>query len=130
MRFDGRVALITAAASGIGRATAEIISAEGGTVVAVDTDEGRLKDMIGALQAAGGRAHAHRADALDATQVDNVVERRRVNTATSISSSTRWRKHHHSPARRHRGELTLPEWQQLLAFNLDGTFLSAVRWCR
>ena len=46
MRFEGRVALITAAASGIGRATAEIISAEGGTVVAVDTDEGRLKDMV------------------------------------------------------------------------------------
>jgi len=31
------VRLITAAASGIGRSTAEIISAEGGTVVAVDT---------------------------------------------------------------------------------------------
>jgi len=56
MRFEGRVALITAAASGIGRATAEIISAEGGTVVAVDTDEGRLKDMVSAIQSAGGRA--------------------------------------------------------------------------
>ena len=34
MRFEGRVALITAAASGIGRATADIICAEGGTVAA------------------------------------------------------------------------------------------------
>ena len=66
MRFDGRVALITAAASGIGRATAEIIGAEGGTVAAVDADEGRLKDAVGAIQAAGGRAHPYRADALDA----------------------------------------------------------------
>jgi NAD(P)-dependent dehydrogenase (short-subunit alcohol dehydrogenase family) len=32
MRFEGRIALITAGASGIGRATADIITAEGGTV--------------------------------------------------------------------------------------------------
>src|SRR6266498_2647356 len=107
MRFDGRVALITAAASGIGRATAEIISAEGGTVVAVDTDEGRLKDMIGALQAAGGRAHAHRADALDAAQVVNAVGGSTIILRPAATVD----------------ELTLPEWQQLLAFNLDGTFL-------
>ena len=42
MRFENRVALITAAASGIGRATAEIIGAEGGIVVGVDTDKSRL----------------------------------------------------------------------------------------
>ena len=124
MRFDGRVALITAAASGIGRATAEIISAEGGTVVAVDTDEGRLKDMIGALQAAGGRAHAHRADALDATQVDNVVERAASDHGhidifvNAVGGSTIIPR----PAATV-DELTLPEWQQLLAFNLDGIFL-------
>jgi NAD(P)-dependent dehydrogenase (short-subunit alcohol dehydrogenase family) len=33
MRFDGKVAVITAAASGIGRATADIIGREGGIVV-------------------------------------------------------------------------------------------------
>lgn len=124
MRFEGRVALITAAASGIGRATAEIISAEGGTVVAVDTDEGRLKDLVVALEAAGGRAHAHRADALDAVQVDGVVERavrehghidilvNAVGGSTIISKPA-------APV----DELTLPEWRQLLTFNLDGTFL-------
>ena len=37
MRFADQVALITAAASGIGRATAEIIGAEGGVVIGVDT---------------------------------------------------------------------------------------------
>ena len=124
MRFDGRVALITAAASGIGRATAEIISAEGGTVVAVDTDEARLKDMIGALQAAGGRAHAHRADALDPAQVDNVVERAASDhghidiLVNAVGGSTIIPR----PAATV-DELTLPEWQQLLTFNLDGTFL-------
>ena len=124
MRFDGRVALITAAASGIGRATAEIIGAEGGIVVAVDTDEGRLKDAVGAIQTAGGRAQAHRADALDAVQVDSVVERavrehghvdilvNAVGGSTIIPRSAATV-----------DELTLAEWQQLLTFNLDGTFL-------
>jgi NAD(P)-dependent dehydrogenase (short-subunit alcohol dehydrogenase family) len=124
MRFDGRVALITAAASGIGRATAEIISAEGGTVVAVDTDEGRLKDMVSAIQSAGGRAHAYRADALDAVQADTVVERAVTEhghidiLVNAVGGSTIISR----PAATV-DELTLPEWQQLITFNLDGTFL-------
>ena len=124
MRFDGRVALITAAASGIGRATADIICADGGTVALVDNDEGRLKDAVAAIQAAGGRAHAYRADALDATQVNEVVERvvrehghvdilvNAVGGSTIISRPA-------APV----DELSLSEWQQLLAFNLEGTFL-------
>lgn len=124
MRFDGRIALITAAASGIGRATADIICAEGGTVAAVDNDEGRLKDAVAAIQASGGRVHAYRADALDATQVNEVVERvvrehghvdilvNAVGGSTIISR----------PAATV-DELSLADWQQLLTFNLDGTFL-------
>jgi NAD(P)-dependent dehydrogenase (short-subunit alcohol dehydrogenase family) len=47
MRFRDKVALITAAGSGIGRATAEIIASEGGLVTGVDTDKARL-DCAGA----------------------------------------------------------------------------------
>ena len=124
MRFDGRVALITAAASGIGRATADIICGEGGIVALVDNDEGRLKDAVAAIQTAGGRAHAYQADALDETQVNEVVERvvrehghvdilvNAVGGSTTISR----------PAATV-DELSLSEWQQLLAFNLEGTFL-------
>ena len=43
MRFNGKVAVITAAASGICRAAAGIIVKEGGLVVGIDTDEARLK---------------------------------------------------------------------------------------
>jgi NAD(P)-dependent dehydrogenase (short-subunit alcohol dehydrogenase family) len=56
MRFTGQVALITAAASGIGKATAEIVGREGGTVVGVDTDQGRLEKVVATLRDAGGRA--------------------------------------------------------------------------
>jgi len=124
MRFEGRIALITAGASGIGRATADIIGAEGGTVVLVDTDKVRLDAAVSSLQKAGGRAHGHRADALDALQVEEVVTAVAaahgridilVNAVGGSTVITR--------AAATVDELTLAEWQRLLAFNLDGTFL-------
>ena len=39
MRFQNKIAIITAAASGIGRASADIMAAEGALVVMVDKDE-------------------------------------------------------------------------------------------
>src|SRR5437867_1692126 len=57
MRFQGKIALITAAGRGIGRATAEIIGREGGTVVAVDVDKDALDQVVGAVRTGGGVAH-------------------------------------------------------------------------
>src|SRR5439155_19742083 len=74
MRFRDQVAVITAAASGIGKATAEIIGSEGGIVVAVDTDQGRLDKAMAGIRDAGGRAHGRRADALDAANVQDVAD--------------------------------------------------------
>jgi NAD(P)-dependent dehydrogenase (short-subunit alcohol dehydrogenase family) len=124
MRFDKRVALITAGASGIGRATADIISAEGGTVVAVDTDKARLEATLAAIQTAGGRAYGRQADALDPHQVEDVVkavvsEHGRIDIlVNAVGGSTIIPKPGATV-----DELTLPEWQRLIAFNLDGTFL-------
>ena len=124
MRFTDRVALITAAASGIGRATADIMAAEGATIIAVDNHRERLAATVSALRAAGGQAHARSADALDAAQVDALVADvsrefgridilvNAVGGSTIIPSSGR-----------HVDALTLPEWQRLIAFNLDATFL-------
>ena len=124
MRFADQVALITAAASGIGRATAEIIGAEGGVVIGVDTDPSRLEAAMAAIRDAGGRAHARRADALDPAQVSEVVdgvvrEHGRIDIlVNAVGGSTIIPR----PAAAV-DELTLAEWQRLIVFNLDGTFL-------
>jgi 2-polyprenyl-3-methyl-5-hydroxy-6-metoxy-1,4-benzoquinol methylase len=73
MRFQDKVALITAAGAGIGRATADTMAREGAIVIGVDTDQARLDAMVAAIAEAGGRAHAQCANALDPTQVDAVV---------------------------------------------------------
>ena len=124
MRFEGKVALITAAANGIGRATAAIMAREGATVIAVDNHQGRLDEALPALRLGGGKADGRLVDALDAAQVDQLVaevERdhgridiliNAVGGSTVIDKPTATTE-----------QLTLSDWQKLIAFNLDGTFL-------
>lgn len=57
-RFDGMVAVVTGAAQGIGHATAERLAREGATVVVADRAEGPAGDVVEAIKAQGGRAHA------------------------------------------------------------------------
>src|SRR5713101_895628 len=127
MRFQDRVAIITAAASGIGKATAEIIGREGGIVVGVDTDHGRLDKAMTAIRDAGGRAHPRRADALDAANVQAVVdsvirEHERIDIlVNAVGGSTIIPR----PAATV-DELTLAEWQRLIAFTWTGRFSSAM----
>ena len=124
MRFEKRVALITAAGRGIGRATAEIIGREGGTVVAVEIDKEVLDHTVGAVRAAGGAAHGLVADALDAAQVASVVQRvvgehGRIDIlVNAVGGSTIIARPGATV-----DELTLDDWQRLLHFNLTGTFL-------
>ncbi len=124
MRFQGKVALITAAGAGIGRATAAIIGREGGSVVAVDLDQGLLDGLATDVTAAGGTALGIRADALDAVAVEGVVHRAvesfgRIDVLVNAVGGSTVISKPAAPL----DELTLAEWQKLLDFNLTGTFL-------
>jgi NAD(P)-dependent dehydrogenase (short-subunit alcohol dehydrogenase family) len=121
MRFQGKVALITAAASGIGRATADIIAREGGIVLAVDTHEQRLTTAVAAM---GETAHAVPADALDEAQVNALVAdaARRFGHIDILVNAVGGSTIIADPAATTE-QLTLAEWQALLHFNLTGTFL-------
>src|SRR5262249_25294939 len=88
MRFTGKIALITAFANGIGRATAEIMVREGATVVGVDNHRDRLDDAVAVLRAAGGTAHGWLCDALDAGQFDATIAQAVQSSAGSTSWST------------------------------------------
>jgi NAD(P)-dependent dehydrogenase (short-subunit alcohol dehydrogenase family) len=124
MRFRDKVALITAAASGIGRATADIMAKEGAVVVAVDNHEERLDRMVAELRAAGGRAHRRLCNALDAAEVDATVasiaqEFGRIDIlVNAVGGSTIIGK-----AGAAVEELSFADWQRLIDFNLSGTFL-------
>jgi NAD(P)-dependent dehydrogenase (short-subunit alcohol dehydrogenase family) len=124
MRFQDKVALITAAASGIGRATADIMAKEGGIIVAVDNNAERLDRTIAELTAAGGRAHGRLCNALDAAQVDPLVaavvrEFGRIDIlVNAVGGSTIIAKSGATV-----DELSFDDWRALIDFNLSGTFL-------
>jgi meso-butanediol dehydrogenase/(S,S)-butanediol dehydrogenase/diacetyl reductase len=69
-RFEGRVALITAAAQGIGSAVARRIAAEGGSVVVTDLQEDKLAELAAEL---GDRALAVRVDVTSRADIDAAV---------------------------------------------------------
>jgi NAD(P)-dependent dehydrogenase (short-subunit alcohol dehydrogenase family) len=69
----GRVAIVTGAGSGIGRATARRLAAEGARVVVNDIDGDAAATTAGDIEAAGGVAIAHPGDVSDSSYIDGLV---------------------------------------------------------
>jgi meso-butanediol dehydrogenase / (S,S)-butanediol dehydrogenase / diacetyl reductase len=113
-RFDGKVVLITGAASGIGAATARRFADEGARVVIADLNEKGARDVADAI---GGLAV--RADVSNPADVEAMVAR-------AVDAYGRLDVLHNNATQVETGplvNLTLEGWNRTLAVNLTGTFL-------
>ena len=117
--FDGKVALVTGAASGIGRASAQIFGRRGAAVLVCDVNDEGGEETVSLIEAAGGEAAYRHLDISDAAAVEAAV-RAAVDTFGGLHCA-------HNNA----GVVGLPlridktpldSWDEVIAVNLTGTF--------
>jgi NAD(P)-dependent dehydrogenase (short-subunit alcohol dehydrogenase family) len=120
--LDGKVAIVTGASSGIGRAIAALFAAEGAHVVVAARRRERLDSLVDAIEGAGGTACAIAGDIADEAHAAELVDTATaryggvdiaVNNAGSIGPMSA------TP------EVTRQAWDETIAVNLTGAFLGA-----
>jgi 3-oxoacyl-[acyl-carrier protein] reductase len=74
MSLSGRVALVTGASQGIGRACALRLAKEGAAVAAAARNQEKLNELVGEISAAGGKAAAFALDVSNEEQIKNTVK--------------------------------------------------------
>ena len=74
MKFEGKVAIVTGAASGIGKATAILFAQEGAYVYACDLDEGALKNVVDQNQNLPGKIIPYKLNVTDREEISNFAE--------------------------------------------------------
>ena len=121
MRLEGKVALVTGAGSGIGRAAALLLAREGARVGALGRDREELDAVVAEIRGAGGEAVALVADVARPDEVSAAVGRvaeewNRLDVVfANAGVNGVW-----APLE----ELTPDDWDETLSINLRGTFLT------
>jgi NAD(P)-dependent dehydrogenase (short-subunit alcohol dehydrogenase family) len=117
---EGKVALVTGAGSGIGRASALTFAREGARVIVSDLDVEGGAETLDAIRKAGGEASFIQADVSRENDVANLIQQT-VATFDRLDCAHNNAGLSGSPSALH--EMTVDEWQRVLAVNLTGVFL-------
>ena len=122
MQLAGKVAVITGAARGLGRAYAEALAAEGAAIVAADLND--CSDTVAAVESAGGRAIATTADVSDANSCEAMASLAMdtfgridvlINNAALYAGLKGARFEH----------LDEDQWDRVMQINIKGTWLAS-----
>jgi NAD(P)-dependent dehydrogenase (short-subunit alcohol dehydrogenase family) len=115
-RYEGRTAIVTGAGSGIGRATAVRLAAEGAAVACLDVVKKGLEETVESIVGLGSKAVAYRCDVTDESGVADTVSQAtaalgRPSVLCNVAGIG---------AFAHTAEMPLDLWQKILAVNLTG----------
>ncbi len=114
--LSGKIAVVTGAGSGIGRATARLLSAHGARVHVADVNEDSARAAAAEIEASGGSAVAHTVDVADPAAVEALA-------ASVFESERRVDILHNNAGIGHAANIeatTIEDWQRVIGVNLLG----------